>query len=133
MESGVVIDLQGQPIYWHLPAGRTAGSLPETPALWEFVWENRQRVSGVAHSHPGFGVPGPSFTDVTTFAAFEAALGRPLDWWITTTDRIALFRWEGTSWATRWNGPERLSYRQQALPGVNPPWVVELRRASGQM
>lgn len=134
-ETGLVLDHQGLIIYWHLPVGRTGGSLPEAPELWDFVWANRKNVSGIAHSHPGAGTPGPSYTDVTTFAAFEAALGRPLDWWITTSDSVGLFRWEGTDWATRWNGPERLSYRPHAMPGsgVDPSWVSELRRASEQM
>lgn len=130
MEAGVVLDRQGQPLHWHLPPGRTAGSLPESPDLWDIFWANRDNISGFAHSHPGSGVPGPSYTDVTTFAAIEAGLGARLDWWIVSEDSIALFKWYG---------PDRLAYRGDTLrvwgppsPVLtgDPPWVFELRRQS---
>lgn len=130
MEAGVVLDLQGQPIYWHLPPGRSGGSLPDSRDLWDVLWENRDNLSGFAHSHPGFGVPGPSHTDVTTFAAVEAGLGARLDWWIITSDSIGLFKWRG---------PERLAYPTDPfclwgplspmLTG-EPAWINELRRVS---
>lgn len=74
IEVGVVIGLDFRPRYWHLPPGRTAGSIPDTRSLWDVLWEQRADVAGFAHSHPGSGVPGPSHTDVTTFAAIEAGL-----------------------------------------------------------
>lgn len=128
MEAGVLIGLQGEALYWHLPQGRTAGSLPESPELWDVFWVNRARLSGFAHSHPGFGPPGPSYTDVTTFAAIEAGLGKHLDWWITTANWVACFRWAG---------PDTITYRavlsfQTHPDGVDPGWVKELRRVSGQ-
>lgn len=130
MEAGVVLDRQGQPIHWHMPPGRTAGSLPESPDLWDIFWKHRDNLSGFAHSHPGSGVPGPSYTDVTTFAAVEAGLGTRLDWWIISEDSIALFKWYG---------PDRLGYRgdplrvwgpQSPVLAGDPPWVLELRRLS---
>lgn len=133
MEAGVILDLQGEPLYWHLPAARTGGSLPESPELWDTFWQNRHNISGFAHSHPGSGIPGPSYTDVTTFAAIEAGLGRHLDWWITSSDSFVMLRWKG---------PDRLHYEphpivfgtpsQPMLTG-EPPWIAELRRHSGQM
>ncbi len=120
MEAGVVVDHQGQPLYWHLPRGRTVASLPECPELWDVLWSHRHEIAGFAHSHPGVGPSGPSHVDVTTFAAIEAGLGRRLDWWIMTEDRVSLFRWEG---------PSRFHYAARPVR-EEPPWVGELRRIS---
>lgn len=95
MEAGVLIDLAGSPLYWHLPLGRTGVSLPDSKELWEVIWENRDRISGFAHSHPGAGPPWPSTEDLTTFSAVERALGRRLEWWIVSSDYLALLTWQG--------------------------------------
>lgn len=123
MEVGVVIDMDGQPLHWHLPPGRNMVALPDSRDLWDVIWENRERISGIAHSHPGSGRPGPSHTDVTTFAAIEAALGRRLLWWITSSDRLAEFRWIG---------PGRHDYQGREIQNTSEPriWVEELRRLS---
>ncbi len=72
IECGVVVGIKGA-IHWHLPEGRTMGSIPDTRALWDVFWEHRKLdYLGFAHSHPGSGIPGPSMTDLTTFAAVEA-------------------------------------------------------------
>ena len=120
IEAGVVIRMDGRPLHWHLPQGRTGGSLPDSRTLWDILWDNRDTLLGFAHSHPGSGVPGPSQTDVTTFAAVEAALGHRLDWWITSSDKLIILRW---------TGPGRHDYG--ALPVWREPvWVKELRRLS---
>lgn len=126
MEAGAVIDMEGKAIHWHLPFDRTGGSLPDSHSLWEVLWENRKRVFGFAHSHPGGGHPGPSHTDVTTFAAIEAALGKRLNWWICSSDGLALFRWKG---------PEQLDYEEivssPGAPASDPPsWLDRLRELS---
>jgi hypothetical protein len=122
IEAGVVIDKCGWPVYWHLPPGRSAGSLPDSRTLWEVLWDSfkADTLLGFAHSHPGSGVPGPSYSDVTTFAAVEAALGKRLDWWITSSDHVVLIRWAG---------PDKLSYRAEMVTEA-PSWVAELRRLS---
>lgn len=120
-ESGVLLDVHGNPLFWHNPIGRSGAALPDSRGLWEIMWENRDIIAGFAHSHPGSGLPGPSHEDVTTFAAIEAALGRKLDWWIITADNCCFVRWVG---------PDRLSYR--ALPvRQNMPWADRLRHFSG--
>src|SRR6185369_6039063 len=86
LEAGVVVGYEGEPIFWHLPEGRTAGYLPDSRELWEVIWENRHNVYGIAHSHPGSGLPGPSREDITTFAGIELGLGRRLVWWITSSN-----------------------------------------------
>ena len=121
MEAGVLIDLDGKPIFWHLPKNRSIGALPDSRDLWEVIWENRDRVLGFAHSHPGSGKPGPSYEDVTTFAAVEAALGRRLDWWITSFDEMILVRHAG---------PGKLDYVGEDMKSTTE-WVDSLREHSG--
>lgn len=120
IEAGALLNLDGEAIYWHLPPGRTGGSLPDSRDLWDVIWENRKAISGFAHSHPGSGVPGPSYTDVTTFAAIEAGLGQRLDWWIISSDAACL---------VSWIGPGRLDYA--VLPvRQHMPWSPRLRELS---
>jgi hypothetical protein len=123
MEAGVVVDHHGNALHWHLPEGRSGGSLPDSRELWDVIWDNRTRISGIAHSHPGRGIPGPSHTDVTTFAAVEAALGCRLNWWITSEDHVVVCRWEG---------PDKLSYKPTRI-APEPGWVLPLREASHQI
>lgn len=122
IEAGVVIDKNGSPLFWHLPEGRTGGSLPDSRTLWQVLWDafKEDTLLGFAHSHPGSGVPGPSYSDVTTFAAVEAALGKRLDWWITSADHVVQIYWAG---------PDKLTYRSTIVTEA-PSWVAELRRLS---
>jgi hypothetical protein len=122
MEVGVVLDQDCKPVFWHLPPNRTAGSIPDSRELWDVLWEGRKTFLGFAHSHPGSGVPRPSYEDVTTFAAIEAALGVRFNWWITSETHLALVRWEGL---------DRLHYEVTVL-GDEPDWADELRLRSGQ-
>lgn len=119
IEAGVVL-VRNEPVFWHLPAGRTGGSLPDSRKLWDVLWELRKEVTlGVAHSHPGFGVPGPSWTDITTFAAVELGLGRRLAWPIITMDHVAI---------VRWTGPGKHDYKGELAEEFS--WVPELRNHS---
>lgn len=135
IEAGVVIDINGAPIYWHLPDGRTGGSLPDSQPLWEVLWEHRDILGGFAHSHPGSGTPDPSRTDITTFIAVEAGLGRHLDWWITSSDRLIVcrrylpqYRRQGVYSYISERG---IKYNYLATElSENPPWAQELRRLS---
>lgn len=122
IEAGVVVDRSGQPIYWHLPPGRSAVRLPDSLPLWDVLWDafKADTLLGFAHSHPGAGVPGPSYSDVTTFAAVEAALGKRIDWWITSSDHVVVLRW---------CGPDKISYRSTIVTEA-PSWAAELRRLS---
>lgn len=116
-ETGVVVGRDGEPIYWHVPPGRTSGSLPDSRDLWDVIWENRDRVEGIAHTHPGRGEPGPSHTDVTTFDAVELGLGRPLSWWIASEDSLILVRRDQGKW---------IYWPLQEEPG----WLSRLRELS---
>jgi len=122
IECAFVFDTDGKVIHWHLPPGRTGGSIPDTRDLWEVMWDNRDRLGGVAHTHPWRGISGPSGTDVTTFAACEAALGKRLVWPIVTLDAVACFFWKG---------PEK--HRYEAVPDDESPFfsVEDLAQLRG--
>jgi hypothetical protein len=122
LETAVVIDKQGRAIHWHVPPGRTVGSLPDSGDLWQVLWDARDTLSGVAHTHPGAGSPLPSREDVTTFAAVEAGLGVRLIWWIASSDHLAAFRH---------TGPDRYDYAAAAAPDHDPAWLPRLRALSG--
>jgi hypothetical protein len=120
-EVGVVVGLDGAALHWHLPPDRSAGALPDSRTLWDVLWDRRAQLLGFAHSHPGSGWPGPSWTDVTTFAAIEAGLGRRLTWWITSADRVVDLRWAGP-------GPHDYAVTQLSDEGLS--WLADLRRLS---
>jgi Prokaryotic homologs of the JAB domain len=88
-EAAVVIDQDDHPIYWHLPEGRTAASIPDSRDLWMVLWNGREQLAGVAHTHPA-GVDQPSSIDLVTFRACEDGLGRRLSWWIVTPTEVML-------------------------------------------
>lgn len=116
IEAGVVVTDRG-PIHWHLPRGRTGGSLPDSRALWDVLWANRRApFLGFAHSHPGSGRPGPSWIDLTTFAAVELGLGRRLTWWITSSDLVVGLCYEG---------PGKHDYGEFMVD--EPAWAATLR------
>ena len=123
IEVAVVLDLERRPLFWHAPARATAVSLPDSRTLWDVLWANRAAISGVAHSHPGTGEALPSHEDLTTFAAVEAGLGRRLEWWIATADRVRCFAW---------SGPTRYAYsgRDAASDRETAEWLAELRARS---
>lgn len=119
IETAMVFDLDGNAIHWHLPPGRSGGWIPDSRNLWDVLWENRDRLGGVAHTHPWHGPAGPSGTDVTTFAAIEAALGKRLVWPIVTMNQVKTFMWVG---------PSKHDYR--AVPFLKSDDIFDLRRLS---
>lgn len=123
LEAAVVVGLLGHGIHWHLPRGRTAVSLPDDRTLWSVIWQRRHEIKGIAHSHPGRGLPQPSHTDVTTFRAIEKALGRRLTWWIISEDTVAVCRW------TRRSRSEPGTWIAEADPTPHT-WLAELRKLS---
>lgn len=138
MEAGVVIDIHDQPIFWHVPTDRTGGSLPDSRQLWDVLWDAHQRgaLKGFAHTHPGSGVPGPSSTDIETFRAIEQALGRPLEWWITSHDNFVKI-WLVENVHTYWVEGHRPEYvssigleDSRYIEHLSCPWLEELRRLS---
>jgi hypothetical protein len=126
IETGVLLDRTYRPIYWHEPTGRNPGYLPDSRTLWDVFWENRDRVWGFAHSHPGSGRTSYSHEDVTTFAAVEAAMGKSLHWPIITADQ---------EFFAFWGGPGRHDYtlfrwESWRIVTAHANWIAELRRRS---
>jgi proteasome lid subunit RPN8/RPN11 len=129
IETGVVVEgsvdpADGTAMHWHLPEGRNAGYLPDSRTLWDILWENRSKVLGFAHSHPGSGIPGPSWEDITTFSAIERGLGRRLHWWICSRDELVFVMHSGSQ-----DKYDYVVYRQTK---TTPSWLNELRRLSYQ-
>lgn len=126
IETGVVINTNHEPIFWHEPGGRSSGALPDSRTLWDVLWQAQQHgwLSGFAHTHPGGGLPGPSQTDISSFVAIENALGRPLNWWIVNADATVFVRK-----STMDSVPGREIYLATRID--DPMWVPDLRRRSG--
>jgi hypothetical protein len=91
METAVVFDMGGEAIYWHEPADRSGAHIADSRNLWDVLWENRDRLGGVAHTHPWNGEAWPSESDVTTFAAVERGLGRRFLWPVVTMSEVRYF------------------------------------------
>jgi hypothetical protein len=127
-EAGVVIDIHGEPLHWHLPANRSMGSLPDSRSLWDVLWNAEMGgvLAGFAHSHPGDGPPHPSHEDLTTFQAIEDGLGRALKWWITSATGLALVDMRRCYGSSRTRS-QPLVY---LFSGIEPAWASELRRRS---
>jgi len=99
----------------HRDDGPNAGALPDSRARWEAIWQHRDVIEEIAHSHPA-GPLGFSWEDETTMRALEDALGKPLRFSIVAPGGMV----------ARQNGRDE-RVRQE------PPWAAELRRASGMI
>lgn len=90
LEGALVIDHNDYIIKVHLPEFRTSSLLPHSDSLWWFLWEHRDRIKGIAHTHPAWAGVQPSITDLVTFRDIDNALGCALKWWVvgstTTTE-----------------------------------------------
>lgn len=123
LETAIVFGVFGNTIYTHLPPGRSTGYIPDSNALWNFLWSYRDIVRGVAHLHPWEGEAHPSHEDVTTFSAIERALGKQFTWPIATFDDSKYFRWVG---------PGKLDYAAQDPWRTNGAYDVGLLRYLSQ-
>jgi len=119
IETAAVFDMCGNIIHFHVPINKSSGYIEDSRNLWDILWENREILGGVAHTHPWHGEPWFSHTDVTTFAACEAGLGKRLFWPIVTLNKVVTFRWIG---------PNRFDYGP--VPFLKSDDICELRRLS---
>ena len=90
-EVAVVFNREGQTLLWHDPQGTTGTYLPDSHDLWTFLWEHREEIGGVAHTHPWAGPAAPSNTDTTTWRALEKGLGRLLLWPVVTFNDVRYY------------------------------------------
>lgn len=93
-EAAILVGFEGEVLYTHLPPNRTSVFLPDDASLWDIIWQHRDSLAGIAHSHPGSGLPYPSTEDISTFNAIEAGLGASLNWWIISQDKMSLWQWQ---------------------------------------
>jgi hypothetical protein len=107
-----LLDAEGT-VLWHDSSGDPS-ALPDSRERWSAIWDRRDVLAEVAHSHPR----GPlafSATDLSTMDAVDAALGRRLGYAVVTPENLLRRRPDGTT----------------LIEDVEPAWVRELRRASG--
>ena len=79
---------------------------------WNAIWENREDLTEIVHTHPG-GLLRFSQEDLTTMEAVEAALGKAVSWSIVTE----------SGYLTRFEGKDRERDEQ-------PWWLPVLREIS---
>lgn len=130
IETALVFDKDGKTIHWHEPPGRNGGALPDSRDLWDVLWENRDRLGGVAHTHPWEGPTSPSQTDLTTFDAVERALGRQLLWPVVSFTHI-LYVVRNPLYGTEANITHRWTAMDPKYLTFEIEGIVELRRKSG--
>ena len=91
----------------------TSSALADSRVRWEAMWEGRDRLEAVAHSHPH----GPlAFSDVdrTTMSAVDSALGRRLQYLVVAPEGVLASR----------GGVEEMVRPE-------PAWAEKLRAESG--
>ena len=63
----------------------SATKIPDSRERWEIIWQYRNEISEIAHSHPGNFLDF-SQEDITTMEAIEAGTGKQFAWSIITKD-----------------------------------------------
>ncbi len=95
-EAALVFDVDCKTIYTHLPVGRSSTLLPDSPQLWDVLWNLRDIAAGVAHIHPWDGEAIASSEDVTTFRAIELAVGDAWLWPVITFTDAKVYAWSNS-------------------------------------
>jgi hypothetical protein len=107
---------RGGAVLW-ADASSSPSALPDSRERWEAIWELREELEEISHSHP-VGPLGFSREDETTMAALTAALGRTLRFSVVAPDGM-IVRGDGVQPDLR-------------VPAEDEPfWVDLLRAASG--
>lgn len=103
---------KGGAILWS-DASDSPVSLPDSRSRWEAIWNNREHLEVIAHSHP-VGPSAFSAEDVSTMEALDAALGKSMQYMVVAP-RKTISRTAATD--------------EDVSP--EPWWVALLRLASG--
>ena len=107
-----LIDGEGQ-VIWS-DASESPVALPDSRSRWQAIWDNRERLTEIAHSHP-VGPHAFSHEDTTTMEALNAALGRRVRFSVVSPTGMLVRDSDGND--------------QEVA--TEPPWTVELRALSG--
>ena len=102
---------KGGAILWS-DRGASAVALPDSRARWEAIWDRREVLEEIAHSHP-IGPLAFSNEDETTMEALTSALGKPIVFSVVAPD-----------------GMVRREENRDALVKEEPWWAQLLRMAS---
>jgi hypothetical protein len=87
----------------------SATKIPDARERWDIIWNHRDEITEIAHSHPG-GFLDFSHEDLTTMEAVEAGTGRTFTWSIVT------------------NGGFISRQKGQDHPRDDSPWWLDLMR-----
>ena len=87
----------------------SATSIPDERERWEVIWQHRDEITEITHSHPGEFLEF-SHEDLTTMEAVEAGTAKTFTWSIVTETRLL----------SRRNGKDRIR--------EDSPWWIELIR-----
>jgi len=112
VEALFLLDGRGA-VLWADRSG-SAAAIPDSRARWDAIWARRGELSEIAHTHP-VGPAAFSLEDLTTMAALDSALGRPLTYSIVTNDAVLRKLADGT----------------ELIDHNEPWWVPVLRHHSG--
>jgi hypothetical protein len=104
---------KGGAILW-ADASDSPAALPDSRARWEAIWNHRDELEVIAHSHP-IGPSAFSAEDESTMEALDSALGKVMRY-IVVAPRVTIAR--------TGDGPV-----EQVSP--EPWWAALLRLASG--
>lgn len=129
IEYALLFDREGRPLAWY--AGADSSSIPDSRTLWGVVWDLRDPLGGVAHTHPWSGSAAASHEDLTTFSAIERGLGRRLIWPVVTMTAVRYYVRDGVFLDNHDLGAQYVD----CPPGfsLQPHWegtLEELRRRS---
>ena len=103
---------KGGAILWS-DASDSPVALPDSRSRWEAIWNSREHLEVIAHSHP-IGPAAFSAEDISTMEALDAALGKSMQYMVVAP-RVTISR---TSTTDTEVSPE-------------PWWAALLRLASG--
>lgn len=102
-------------------------SMPDSRERWTRIWELRERLAEIAHSHPGGGLHFSS-TDEETMAAINAGLGRRMTYSVITPD--AMLRRPGETEASADGTNDSAESTGDHVVEAEPWWTALLRSAS---
>ena len=71
---------RGGAILW-ADASNSPTALPDSRTRWEAIWDHRDELEAIAHSHPA-GPAAFSDEDLSTMDALDSALGRALTYYV---------------------------------------------------
>ena len=100
--------------------------VPDSRERWEIIWQYRNGITEIAHSHPGEFLDF-SHEDLTTMEAVEAGTGKTFTWSIIT--KSGFLSRKGDQDTRRGDSPWWLELmRTLSYPEVRPRKATKLRR-----